>query len=227
MVIAVGDDPTGKSSTLAYQSDQNFHSLGIPYFFPKNVSEIIPMGLEAFALSRYSGCCVGLKIVVDTADSNAVVDMSRLHPNFPKMKPNNLVHVTKHDPAGARESKLHEIRLPEVQKWCAKSENAVQIYLPVKKGKTRLGIIGVGKIANEINEALITLLPDGGKSNTVAFTALNMPWPLPEQRLSDMLSVAKEVLVIEEKRSFVEDQIAKICVKKAVSYTHLTLPTSG
>ena len=214
MVIAVGDDPTGKSSTLAYQSDQNFHSLGIPYFFPKNVSEIIPMGLEAFALSRYSGCCVGLKIVVDTADSNAVVDMSRLRPNFPKMKPNNLVHVTKHDPAGARESKLHEIRLPEVQKWCAKSENAVQIYRPAKKGKTRLGIIGVGKIANEINEALITLLPDGGKSNTVAFTALNMPWPLPEQSLSDMLSIAEEVLVIEEKRSFVEDQIAKICVKK-------------
>ena len=214
MVIAVGDDPTGKSSTLAYQSDQNFHSLGIPYFFPKNVSEIIPMGLEAFALSRYSGCCVGLKIVVDTADSNAVVDMSRLRPNFPKMMPNNLVHVTKHDPAGARESKLHEIRLPEVQKWCAKSENAVQIYRPAKKGKTRLGIIGVGKIANEINEALITLLPDGGKSNTVAFTALNMPWPLPEQSLSDMLSIAEEVLVIEEKRSFVEDQIAKICVKK-------------
>ena len=214
MLIAVGDDPTGKSSTLAYQSDQNFHSLGIPYFFPKNVSEIIPMGLEAFALSRYSGCCVGLKIVVDTADSNAVVDMSRLRPNFPKMKPNKLVHVTKHDPAGARESKLHEIRLPEVQKWCAKSENAVQIYLPVKKGKTRLGIIGVGKIANEINEALITLLPDGGKSQTVAFTALNMPWPLPEQSLSDMLSIAEEVLVIEEKRSFVEDQIAKICVKK-------------
>ena len=92
----------------------------------------------------------------------------------------------------------------------------MQIYLPAKKGKTRLGIIGVGKIANEINEALITLLPDGGKSNTVAFTALNMPWPLPEQSLSDMLSIAEEVLVIEEKRSFVEDQIAKICVKKVV-----------
>ena len=48
----------------------------------------------------------------------------------------------------------------------------------------------------------------------MAFTALNMPWPLPEQSLSDMLSIAEEVLVIEEKRSFVEDQIAKICVKK-------------
>ena len=54
------------------------------------------------------------------------------------MMPNNLVHVTKHDPAGARESKLHEIRLPEVQKWCAKSENAVQIYHRRKKAKQGL-----------------------------------------------------------------------------------------
>ena len=214
MVIAVGDDPTGKSSTLAYQSDQNFHSLGIPYFFPKNVSDIIPMGLEAFALSRYSGCCVGLKIVVDTADSNAVVDMSKLRPSLPILKPNSLVHVTKHDPASVRESKLHDLRLPAVQTWCENSKNVAQVYLPAKKGETRLGIIGVGKIANEVNEALASLLPDRDKKNTIAFTAINMPWPLPEKKISAMLSVVDEVLVIEEKRSFVEEQIAKICLKQ-------------
>ena len=217
MVIAVGDDPTGKSSTLAYQSDQNFHSLGIPYFFPKNVSDIIPMGLEAFALSRYSGCCVGLKIVVDTADSNAVVDMSRLRPSLPILKPNSLAHVTKHDPASVRESKLHDVRLPAVQTWCEHSENVAQIYIPAKKGETQLGIIGVGKISNEVNEALGILLPDSGKKNKIAFTALNMPWPLPEQKLLEMLSVVDEVLVIEEKRSFVEDQVAKLCVKQGLS----------
>ena len=214
MVIAVGDDPTGKSSTLAYQSDQNFHSLGIPYFFPKNVSDIIPMGLEAFALSRYSGCCVGLKIVVDTADSNAVVDMSKLRPSLPILKPNSLVHVTKHDPASVRESKLHDLRLPAVQTWCENSKNVAQVYLPAKKGETRLGIIGVGKIANEVNEALAGLLSERGKKNTIAFTAINMPWPLPEKKISAMLSVVDEVLVIEEKRSFVEEQIAKICLKQ-------------
>ena len=217
MVIAVGDDPTGKSSTLAYQSDQNFHSLGIPYFFPKNVSDIISMGLEAFALSRYSGCCVGLKIVVDVADSNAVVDMSKLRPSLPILKSNNLVHVTKHDPAGLRESKLHEVRLPAVQTWCKQSDNVAQIYLPVKKGKTRLGIIGVGKIANEVNEALGILLPGSCEKNKIAFTALNMPWPLPEQKLLEMLAVVDEVLVIEEKRSFVEEQVAKLSVKQGLN----------
>ena len=217
MVIAVGDDPTGKSSTLAYQSDQNFHSLGIPYFFPKNVSDIISMGLEAFALSRYSGCCVGLKIVVDVADSNAVVDMLKLRPSLPILKSNNLVHVTKHDPAGLRESKLHEVRLPAVQTWCKQSDNVAQIYLPVKKGKTRLGIIGVGKIANEVNEALGILLPGSCEKNKIAFTALNMPWPLPEQKLLEMLEVVDEVLVIEEKRSFVEEQVAKLSVKQGLN----------
>ena len=41
-----------------------------------------------------------------------------------------------------------------------------------------------------------------------------MPWPLPEKKISAMLSVVDEVLVIEEKRSFVEEQIAKICLKQ-------------
>ena len=64
MVLAVGDDPTGKSSTIAYQSEQTLIAAGIPFFFPRSIHDIIPLGLKAFALSRFSGCCVGLKIVV-------------------------------------------------------------------------------------------------------------------------------------------------------------------
>ena len=82
LVIAVGDDPTGKSSTLAYQSDQGFQSLGMPYFYPRRVEDIIPMGMQAFALSRYAGVCVGLKIVIDTADANVVLDTGGLRPEI-------------------------------------------------------------------------------------------------------------------------------------------------
>ena len=32
MVLAVGDDPTGKSSTVAYQSEQTLIAAGIPFF---------------------------------------------------------------------------------------------------------------------------------------------------------------------------------------------------
>ena len=36
MVLAVGDDPTGKSSTIAYQSEQTLIAAGIPFFPPLN-----------------------------------------------------------------------------------------------------------------------------------------------------------------------------------------------
>ena len=43
----------------------------------------------------------------------------------------------------------------------------------------------------------------------MAFTALNMPWPLPEQSLSDMLSIAEEVLVIEENALLLKIKLLK------------------
>ena len=80
MVLAVGDDATGKSSTLAYQSEQTFIAAGVPFFYPRSIHDIIPMGLQAFALSRLAGCCVGMKIVVDTADASSIIDLDRDSP---------------------------------------------------------------------------------------------------------------------------------------------------
>ncbi len=80
MVLAVGDDATGKSSTLAYQSEQAFIAAGVPFFYPRSIHAIIPMGLQAFALSRLAGCCVGMKIVVDTADASSIIDLDRIRP---------------------------------------------------------------------------------------------------------------------------------------------------
>ena len=55
MVLAVGDDATGKSSTIAYQSEQTFIAAGVPFFYPRSTHDIISMGLQAFALSRMAG----------------------------------------------------------------------------------------------------------------------------------------------------------------------------
>ena len=99
MVLAVGDDPTGKSSTVAYQSEQTLIAAGIPFFYPRSIHDIIPMGLQAFALSRHAGCCVGLKITVDTADASAVVNLDQIRPAITLPDPPANVHVGRHDPA--------------------------------------------------------------------------------------------------------------------------------
>ncbi|MDB0014647.1 hypothetical protein N9F22_07420, partial [Alphaproteobacteria bacterium] len=114
MVLAVGDDATGKSSTLAYQSEQTFIAAGVPFFYPRSIHDIIPMGLQAFALSRLAGCCVGMKIVVDTADASSIIDLDQIRPEIAASDESGPVHIGRHDPALLREDRLFNLRLPAV-----------------------------------------------------------------------------------------------------------------
>ena len=213
MVIAVGDDPTGKSSTLAYQSDQGFISLGVPYFFPRRVEDIIPMGLQAFALSRYAGCVVGLKIVIDTADANVVVDTGALHPDIKTLDPVGDVHVGRHDPSLVRETRLHQKRLPAVATWLGHHD--VNQVLINPKQKT-LGLVAVGKAVMETQEALDGLGQDLGidtpQDHGIGLMSVAMPYPLETKALVEFAQAYDEILVIEEKRGLVEEQLARALV---------------
>ena len=209
MVIAVGDDPTGKSSTLAYQSDQGFLSLGVPYFFPRRVEDIIPMGLQAFALSRYAGCVVGLKLVIDTADANVVIDTGALHPDIKTLDPVADVHVGRHEPSLMRETRLHQKRLPSVATWLAHHD--VNLVLSNPKEKT-LGLVAVGKAVMETQEALYDLGIDAPEDHGIGLMSIAMPYPLEIKALVEFAQGYDEILVIEEKRGLVEEQLARALV---------------
>ena len=58
-MLAVVDDATGKSSTIAYQSEQTLIAAGVPFFYPRSTHDIIRMGLQAFALSRSQAVVLG------------------------------------------------------------------------------------------------------------------------------------------------------------------------
>ena len=48
---------------------------GIPVLYPANVGEFVSYGLLGYAMSRYSGCWVGFKVVNETAEQTATVDI--------------------------------------------------------------------------------------------------------------------------------------------------------
>ena len=210
LVIAVGDDPTGKSSTLAYQSDQGYQSLGMPYFYPRRVEDIIPMGLKAFALSRYAGVCVGLKIVIDTADANVVIDTGAIRPEIKTPEHAGRVHVEKHDHAMVREQTLYQVRHPAVKNWA--EMNGVNHQIGMTPHSKKLGIVAVGKAVIETLEALDTLGYEVPQDHGIGVFSVGMPYPLNEKSLLDFASGYETVMVIEEKRSFVEDQLARMLV---------------
>lgn len=210
MVIAVGDDPTGKSSTLAYQSDQTFQALGIPYFFPRRVEDIIPMGLKAFALSRYAGVCVGLKMVIDTADANVILDTAALRPEMITPEAVADVHVGRHDHASLREARLHQLRLPAVGQW--QRRNPVNHPMGEAPQSRKLGIIAVGKAVMETRESFAILGLDSPQDHGIGLFSVAMPWPLDAGQIRAFADGYDEVMVIEEKRGLVEDQVAKILI---------------
>ena len=210
MVLAVGDDPTGKSSTVAYQSEQTLIAAGIPFFYPPSVHDIIPMGLQAFALSRFAGCCVGLKITVDTADASTIVDLDGMRPGINIPTDAGPVHIGRHDPALLRESRLFTLRLPAVERF--QQANAIDVpeELPATRGK--LGVIAVGKAAPEARDALRSLGLDDPAKVGVGLLSLVMPWPAHQRALTAFAEKYDEVLVVEEKRAIVEDQLARAIV---------------
>jgi indolepyruvate ferredoxin oxidoreductase len=74
VVVAMGDDHTGESSTVLHQSEWALVDAYMPIVSPAGVQEIMDYGIYAWALSRYAGVWVGLKTMKDTVEATSVVD---------------------------------------------------------------------------------------------------------------------------------------------------------
>ena len=211
MVLAVGDDPTGKSSTVAYQSEQTLIAAGIPFFYPRSIHDIIPMGLQAFALSRHAGCCVGMKITVDSADASAVVNLDQIRPA-----------ITLPDPPAANVMLAGMIRRCYVNRgfspsafppWPAFNKQIMSIIRQAPGAQSgKLGLIAVGKAYLETIDALESLGINHPATAGIGLVPVVMPWPLTPDPLVTFCRHFDEVMVIEEKRPIVEEQLARALV---------------
>ncbi len=113
-----GDDPGAKSSSIAHQSEQALIHCGIPVLHPASVQEYLDLGLAGFAMSRFSGCWVGMKCLTDTVDSGASVEVGPervrlVAPDFPF--PARDHHVTMNNIPLEIERALVQVKLPAAQ----------------------------------------------------------------------------------------------------------------
>ena len=86
VLMAMGDDHTGESSTVLHQSDLAMIDAGMPILSPAGVQEILDYGYYGFALSRHSGLWVGLKTMKDTIEVTSVVDGDPFRMDFKSPK---------------------------------------------------------------------------------------------------------------------------------------------
>lgn len=215
VLVLAGDDHGAKSSTTAHQSDHAFIHFGMPYLNPANVQDYLDFGLYGFALSRYSGCWVGMKCVTDTVESSASVevDPQRVQIALPAddLRPAEGLNLRWGLTAQAAEIRQYQQRLPAAQAFVrANGLDRVVICSPAR----RLGIVTSGKAYLDVMQALdeLALDTEACRRLGVSVYKVAMPWPLEPVNALAFANGQREVLCVEEKRPIIEDQLAKLLV---------------
>ncbi len=217
VVLAVGDDPSSKSSTLPGACEHALLDLAIPIFSPGNVQEVIELGRCAFEMSRATGLYAGLKIVTAVADGFGIakVDSHKQFVTNSKFRIDGAEWEYEQRPRFfipdtlAMEKELYERRIPAALHFIA--ANGVN-RITVSSASDTVGIISSGRTYVELRQALgeIGLTDRELSSRGVRLLQLSVPYPLEPGILDRFVRGLTRVIVVEEKRSFIERQIREL-----------------
>ncbi|NQV55762.1 MAG: indolepyruvate ferredoxin oxidoreductase family protein, partial [Rhodospirillales bacterium] len=231
VLVLAGDDHGAKSSTTAHQSEQALVAAMIPIFYPASVQEFIDYGLYGFAMSRYSGAWAGMKCVNDIVESAASisVDQARIDPKNPVdfTFPEGGVHIRWPDGPRQQEERLAGVKLKAAQAFVRINELDKETH---KAAAKRLGIVAAGKAWLDVCQAFDELgLGDMDRSDLgISVFKLAVVWPLEPTRIRDWATGFDEILVIEEKRNLIEDQLARALYElKGAAQPRLVGKTDG
>ncbi|WP_203338217.1 indolepyruvate ferredoxin oxidoreductase family protein [Nocardioides limicola] len=214
-VLLVGDDPASKSSTVPAVSERSLAALGIPVLFPRNSTEIVTLGLHAIEMSRHTGCVVALKIVADVADGAWVIDSADLDltPVTPAIEWNGNPYAYAQSPIVLRppmivgaEAELVGPRTALVHDYSARNGlNVTEIDVP----GARLGLVASGSCFDSLRQALTDLgiSDDALVAAGVRLMRMGMMSPVEPEAVRRFAEGLEQILVVEDKTSFMEMQI--------------------
>ena len=145
VLMAMGDDHTGESSTVLHQSEFAMVDAYMPIVSPAGVQEVMDYGLYGWALSRFAGVWVGLKTMKDTVEVTSVVDGD----------PHRLSFVTPEFemPEGGLNIRLVDDRIDQEARLVAYKRHAAEAFSRANKmdkrvwgtEKAKIGFVAAGK----------------------------------------------------------------------------------
>ncbi|HWS74945.1 MAG TPA: indolepyruvate ferredoxin oxidoreductase family protein [Quisquiliibacterium sp.] len=210
VVALAGDDHGVKSSTVANFSDQMFIAVGMPVLYPSNTQELLDYGLHGFALSRFSGCWVGMKVVTDVVEGGGSVWVAPDSPkiavpqDFP-MPPGGL-NSRPVDAGIPQEDRLYHHKLHAALAYArANGLNRVTLGEP----GARVGVVSAGKAYQDVLQALVGLGIGEARARELGLKVLKigMTWPLDPEIVREFAQGLDTLIVVEEKRPVLEEQV--------------------
>jgi indolepyruvate ferredoxin oxidoreductase len=210
VLCLAGDDHGAKSSTVPHQSDHAFISALMPYLYPSSIHEMIEMGLLGIAMSRYSGCWVGMKVITETVETTAEINLADemkpfiIPPDF-EMPPGGL-NLRWPDDRFAQDRRLQDYKgFAAVAFARANNVNRITMDSP----NARYGIMASGKSYEDIRQALreLGITPEVAAKIGLRLYKIGMPWPLEPEGVREFAVGLEEILIVEERREIIENQV--------------------
>lgn len=214
VICLAGDDHGAKSSTVANFSDTIFMAVGIPVLYPSNTQELLDYGLHGIAMSRYSGCWVALKVVTDVVEGGGSVRVGVEEPSIrvPAQEPMSRdaqgrgVHIRAVDMAIPQEQRLYNHKIRATLEYARLNGlNRITVHPP----KARALIVSAGKAWQDLLQALQQLgwSEDWLLQYGIRLLKVGMIWPLDPEVVREAAQGVEMLIVVEEKRPVLEDQI--------------------
>ena len=208
VLVMVGDDHGAASSTLPSQSEHNFASMMMPVLHPASVQEYIDYGLLGWAMSRYAGTWVGFKCLTETVESSASISVDSHRPE---------IVIPEDGPPADAAIRLGEHRLIAEARLQQQKVYAALRFARANKidrvvwdsPRARLGILTAGKSYLDVRQALDDLGIDEAVAAEIGLRIYKagMVWPLERSGARAFAEGQEEVLVVEEKRAVMENQL--------------------
>ncbi len=209
VIMAMGDDHTGESSTVLHQSEWALMDAYLPIVSPAGVQEILDYGIYGYALSRFSGLWVGLKTMKDTIEVTSVVDgspdrMQLVLPDYDM--PEGGLNIRLVDDRHQQETRIIDHKRFAAEAFSHANKMDKRMW---GKPGAKIGFVAAGKNWLDLVHALSLLNIDESMAERLGITTykVGQVWPLDMTGFHDWAEGLDLIVVVEEKRKLIEVQI--------------------
>ncbi|WP_241032467.1 indolepyruvate ferredoxin oxidoreductase family protein [Rhodococcus pseudokoreensis] len=209
-LVLVGDDSIAKSSTVPSSSETAMAEIGMTVLSPADPQDVLDLGLHGVALSRFCGLWTGLKLATNVMDGSgvAVARTDQFQPVFPEReidgRPYN--HTVSAYFLQPKLAELENSMMGSRTELARRYAHANHLNKIEGDPEAKVGIVAAGTTYLDVHQALKTLgiAPDELASSGIRILKLGMISPLEPRILHEFATGLDEIIVVEEKRPFIE-----------------------
>jgi indolepyruvate ferredoxin oxidoreductase len=209
-LVLVGDDSTAKSSTVPSSSEVAMAELGLAILAPSDPQEIIEFGLHGIALSRFSGLWAGMKLATNIVDGSATVRLGTFRDRV--VLPSRTIdgaeftHTVSARFLQPALTQLEQSLVYQRRELARRYITANNLNRTIGDPDASLGIVTAGAAFRDTLQALerLGLSEADLQRSGIRILKLGAISPLDHEAIQGFAEGLEEVVVVEEKRAFIE-----------------------